>query len=397
MRGTTAWWTPAVAVLAVACGGGDRGTAGMVIDTVDGVPRITSTGDGAWAPDEAWHVGAGIRIGGIEGPEPSTFSNIYALAVDDGHIYVGDAQALEIRVFDRAGAFLHRFGRSGEGPGEFRGLDGLAIAPDGSVLARDPRLRRITRFTPEGDVIASFLIRRPFIQYSNGAGFRVTDDGRIPDYLLLATSVNSPDSLALTFWDVDGTEGATVLLGSVQRQSVMVTVGGVPSVSFPLPFSARGAWAVHPDGRIAWGLGDAYAFEIRSPDGRPVRRVARAVEPRRVAPDEAAAVAERLDERAREAVEGGRIESYDVPDTRPAFTHMAADASGHWWVGYADGWPGDLDPTTWDVFDGEGRFLGSVTLPEPIRVMTIGDDWIAGVARDELDVSYVVVWPLIKP
>jgi sugar lactone lactonase YvrE len=104
-----------------------------------------------------------------------------------------------------------------------------------------------------------------------------------------------------------------------------------------------------------------------------------------------------MNERAREFVTGGRVDEFDFPSRRPAFTHMVTDADGNWWVGAADGWPGTPNPTAWDVFDPDGRFLGTVTLPEPLRVLEIGDDFVAGVAFDALDVPYAVVRDLIKP
>src|SRR5690606_16258532 len=82
------------------------------------------------------------------------------LAVTGDRIVVADASN-EVRVFDRAGAFVRSFGRTGEGPGEFTYLDALAFAPDGTLLARDSRLMRVTRFDTAGAVAGSFRLARP--------------------------------------------------------------------------------------------------------------------------------------------------------------------------------------------------------------------------------------------
>jgi hypothetical protein len=50
----------------------------------------------------------------------------------------------------------------------------------------------------------------------------------------------------------------------------------------------------------------------------------------------------------------------------------------------------------WDVFDTTGAWLGTVPVPSGFGPWDIGDDWILGVEQDELDVEYVVVYPLIK-
>jgi hypothetical protein len=47
-------------------------------------------------------------------------------------------------------------------------------------------------------------------------------------------------------------------------------------------------------------------------------------------------------------------------------------------------------PTLWDVFDGEGRYLGRVELPPRFRAFATTASTVTGVVRDDLDVEYVV-------
>jgi len=47
------------------------------------------------------------------------------------------------------------------------------------------------------------------------------------------------------------------------------------------------------------------------------------------------------------------------------------------------------------VFDPTGALLGAVALP-PIEVLEIGDDYVMGVYRDELEVQYLQVHELVK-
>jgi len=49
------------------------------------------------------------------------------------------------------------------------------------------------------------------------------------------------------------------------------------------------------------------------------------------------------------------------------------------------------------VFDPDGRFLGSVTLPARFTSYQIGSDFILGRWEDELEVEYVEVYDLLKP
>ena len=60
---------------------------------------------------------------------------------------------------ERAGAVVGRFGRQGDGPGEFQSMIELVRGPGGVVGLRDSRLARLTVFRPgDGDPLAIFAI-----------------------------------------------------------------------------------------------------------------------------------------------------------------------------------------------------------------------------------------------
>ncbi len=50
----------------------------------------------------------------------------------------------------------------------------------------------------------------------------------------------------------------------------------------------------------------------------------------------------------------------------------------------------DFGGSNWDVFDADGRFLGEVAMPPRFTPRALLGDRIYGVARDALDVQYVV-------
>lgn len=54
-------------------------------------------------------------------------------------------------------------------------------------------------------------------------------------------------------------------------------------------------------------------------------------------------------------------------------------------------------PTKWDVIDPRGRWLCTVELPARFTPLEIGNDYVAGVGRDEDDVEMVRVYRLVKP
>ena len=78
----------------------------------------------------------------------------------------------------------------------------------------------------------------------------------------------------------------------------------------------------------------------------------------------------------------------------PAFESIMADRADYLWVEEYESPTDDRPARLWTVFDPEGRVLGHVETPQELEIYEIGEDYILGHTRDELDVEYVQVWPL---
>ena len=89
-----------------------------------------------------------------------------------------------------------------------------------------------------------------------------------------------------------------------------------------------------------------------------------------------------------------RFEAVPVADHLPAFASIMTDALGHLWVEEYEP-PADPRPTRgWTVFDPDGQVLGFVETPKDLSIHEVGEDYILGGARSDLDVEMVQVWPL---
>lgn len=86
-----------------------------------------------------------LTISGIE-EDLCPIENI-AIAADGGMV-VWQQQDRQLRFFDSRGRSLGRFGRSGEGPGEFRYLSPLAGWKSDTFWLTDPTTRRVTLVSP---------------------------------------------------------------------------------------------------------------------------------------------------------------------------------------------------------------------------------------------------------
>jgi len=86
--------------------------------------------------------------------------------------------------------------------------------------------------------------------------------------------------------------------------------------------------------------------------------------------------------------------SEPVAEHFPAFSSVIADKLDHLWVEEYEPPHEERPGTRWTVFDRQGQVLGIVETPEGLMIYEIGEDYVLGRIRDELDVEYVQVWPL---
>ena len=372
--------------------------ATMRIDTVAGIPRVTNEGDGVWRDGEAWRIGEdGVLIGGVEGDDAYVFGDIAGLGVAaDGTIYVADGQAKEVRAFSPDGAFRARFGRSGEGPGEFRAIDALVVARDGTVIVRDPQGFRITRFGPDGTYRSSFRLQRPFMQFAGSTTLTIADDGRLFDQLQFSIGAGSADSLGVIVYAADGTPADSIVLMVYQPETVVLTRDSRAVMGLQVPFTPRPSTAVARDGTIAWGIGASFSFDVADANGDTLRTVARNVEPEAVSAAERDSATAVMRTMAEENAGVKQLPDFDFPAHKPAYRQIVADAAGNWWVGSGATYGTAPEHARYDVFEAGGRYLGAVDVPS-LRILQIGEDFVAGVRTDSLGVPYAAVLPLIKP
>jgi hypothetical protein len=378
------------------CGGdGGSATLGMVIDTVGGVERVTSTGSGAWDAEEGtgWTLRTDEAVR-IEAPasagsdDPRVFGEVSGVLVDtQGRVWVTDAMAREIRVFGAGGDLEMRIGRNGEGPGEFRNLSGLAQAPDG-IAALDGQLGRVSVFGDEGELVRSFRLERPYMILEHNAPVAFDDQGRFLDRARLSR-LPGIDSIGVTAYD-EAAPPSTALLLVVEPDLVMLERDGVPMMSIPRPFSPPVSIAFGPEGRVYTARGESYRIEVSSPDGDRLRIIERNPAPVPLGDDEWQA---RLDAIAEIFADAGSALPADLerPSFKPPILRLLVDATGQLWV--AEPTPGEDASTNWAIHGPEGRYLGRLETNR-LHLMHVGERHVAGVEQDELGVPAVVVIPL---
>ena len=90
-----------------------------------------------------------------------------------------------------------------------------------------------------------------------------------------------------------------------------------------------------------------------------------------------------------------RDDAKPIPSTLPAYASVKQDAAGNLWVEEYR-YPND-DVSRWTVFARDGVMLGTVAMPAGFNLLYVGEDFVLGTWRDELDVEHLRQYELIKP
>ncbi len=156
------------------------------------------------------------------------------------------------------------------------------------------------------------------------------------------------------------------------------------------------------------------AFEVQSLalDGR-TQQIVRRPCPRVPSPDGLRDIGLRVElesygggsEQVRTAIRA-RWESMDVASHLPPYADIVVGSDTTLWVRQLappSAVPSDAQPFlsaygsgAWSVFDSAGRWLGTLEMPSGFDMKRAGRDWLLGQRTDELGVTYVARYGLIK-
>lgn len=366
-----------------------------------GVEIVENSGP-LWREGEAWWVNDEpiLRLGVLDGDPAYQFSGITGLArLEDGTVVVADEGSQEVRFFGSGGELEAVVGGRGGGPGEFTGLAGLGWSPSGGVWAFDFSLRRVTWIGGQGEIShLTTLASEPPVLNAVGA----LADGtfvlkQLWGYGAVAEARNPGlrrDPVAVVRFDTAGALLDT--LGLVPGREVFLFEEDGRGVMSTPPFARNASATIRRD-RIVVGTQEEFSLSEYDADGI-LRRIVRI--PGRVraagAHDLEAYIQGRLAGAPPERHPSIRqsLEEMPHPPTLPAYGGILGDRSGNLWV--AEWAMAPRVASLWTVLDPQGRWLGAVRVPEGFHPWDVGDDWILGTVRDELDVEYVVLYSLVK-
>ena len=368
---------------AAACSS-ERGNAAVTL-TVDTVGRIVRYRYSA--PVAIDTLKPVVTIGPEAGSPDSGFGRVSSIALnDDGTVFVADAQNLNVSAYDASGRQTASFGRTGQGPGEFRVLSSLSLLGD-TLLTLDGGNARISLFQRSGQFIGTWpwlrLTGSPtMVRFFETAEHEVSVMGlpragapRGPTYIQLRTS-GAGDTTSFGY--LPQPTGTTL---QCPRPDQGITF-------FTTPFARTNIAVPAPNRMLAVVTSEQYEIALLAPSGDTVKVIARDYEPLQVTDDEwNAATAEYED--FKKAWPTVRCEPNEMQ--RPA-QHSAVKGI---------------------YFDRDGRMIVEVTASKAVRydvytdtsvrtfILPVRDAnvpptfrsrWIAQVIKDSMDLQSVQVF-----
>jgi hypothetical protein len=321
-----------------------------------------------------------------------------ATRLASGEIIVGDAAEVALRVFSGSGALLHRFSRSGRGPGELASIGGVTHWGD-TVVVFDASRRIAALFDRDGHLIGERRLHTAARNIQNV--HRLSDGAWVGRGYLLDGEPLPPESgygrrsARLVLLDADGSENSTIGTFPDAYTYSMVT-GRRGDYTFvedrPVPFSPRLSFAT--DGEMVYvGTAEAYDVAVLNRLGRIVRIMRREWTPQEVTRRERDALAQRTVEglSSVSADSSTAVEWVEAHARKhvPPYGRLMVDALGFLWV--AEYPLVRHEPNWWSVYDPQGRLMGDVQVPLDLALVEIGAEYLLGVRRDHLGRESVYV------
>ncbi len=386
-----------IAFLPAACAVDPDPRMSAEVDTIDGVVVVRNGPAGLWRESEQWQVVEEFRVGRVRGAtdeDLTTPRNNSVSLGPNGQIFVLEYSTDRVVVFSGEGEFVRSFGGPGEGPGDLRSPMGMAWDGTDRLWVAAGLNGRYHVFDSTGvfqksmrrPVRAATRIQHPLVWEETGT-------------LIDETVMSTEEPLMVLFLRVD-TLGQVVDTASILATPPRFRTG-LPGISTMIRgrdafrflarhYLASGRWSMAPDGTVWSAMNGRLRLVKTDSNGDTLRIVETSHRP------------ESFDRRDREAISKGLAEAglsrQDVELVRPLVSEIYLMDDGHILVGIFE--QVGEDPSTFDVFDPEGFFLGTIdlgiTIPRRNRPALVGDTLIV-VSPGLLDVPFLVRLTIRRP
>lgn len=340
-----------------------------------------------------------LRIGVTEGDTNLMFGDIRGIdAGSDGTIYVLDYQTSEIRAYDGQGRYLRTLTRKGSGPGELMEANGLMLVGDSALWIQDHGQWMMIAVDLDGEELTRF--KMPVLSYVyvwNGTFDHrgrlwkpVTHSDEERQYPPKEGLIEGHTSYYLKSYDPRTDVSDSLYFGELVYRTVVARVGDQGYTYRTVPYGSSGTTIVDPAGGFWQASGTTYRMARLDERGDTTLLIEVAAQPIPVTDQDRERY---VNEGAEQSPSDRRVAEQIaglMPAFKPAIAGLVMDDVGHVWALRTTR---DSEPTTYDVFDADGSYVGVVALGfnasrYPSIRIRLGR--VYAVIRDSLDVESVV-------
>lgn len=343
-----------------------------------------------------------LAIGVEFGADEHMFGSVRSIAVAaDGTMYVSDGQPTIVRAYDSDGSFLRNIGGQGQGPGEYNGSPALRLHADGRLVMWDYQNSRVSFFSAQGDYLDSFPGTSGFGGHNS---LQVDVAGDLYVRIFNREADSEADQLLLRY-STAGEQLDRIEPPSQDAEGLGFYLSAEGSIG---AFQVMNVSAWSPLGYVVTGRNDVYDIELRGAE--ETVHVRRDLDPIAVRPEERAeweAFRQTLVDRNRARNRDVDFDPDPIPNVKPFFRDIYVGEDGRIWVSRFVAAEKRLDveplpdrperplltwrePWTYDVFEPDGTFLGSVVVPELFRPFVFRGERIWGALVGEDGVERVI-------
>ena len=347
--------------------------AGIVFDTIGGIPSVMSPERGLLGDTVPWELTQYLLVTGDQLYDRK--AAVYALDVGilpNGNVVVLDSGNRRVMRFGPNGSYIDSFSGPGQEPGQFVTPLFLEVAGD-RVYVLDSGLNRVTEFDSAGIYLDRYEVTLAGLAgttplFAVGGSDQVYVAAEPVPFL---TEVRDTGNAVIYRMNMSGAIVDTLALFLPSTWTQIESSEG--KFSYVKPRLAPEPLISAEPGGVALVTGARYLIERRYPSGALVRRVARRYENVAVTAELRDSVLNELSQRSN-ALPRGALELVSFAPVVPAIEGLVLDDQGRLWVDVYSG-----DPTRRDVFDAEGQFLGALYLPQPMELEDVRGDRACGV------------------
>ena len=342
------------------------------------------------------------------GDSDASLANISMIKVGpNGDVVVWDRTSSVLRLYNDAGKAVRVIGRTGSGPGEYKGISGMAYGADGRFYVWDSGNARLNAYKPNGDFEQQ--MRLPITSFSTNDGLFIDTQGRAWFRFVIFDRAGGKTTGAwIRMKTANGVTIDTVKFPELPgNDPQLVARNGGSMSSYSLPYGRVHTFALTAAGDIMTARGDKY--EVGVPHRGRTVKIERAYKSIPVPGEERDQFKARLEKNLRQIQPDWSWPSTPIPSVKPAIQSVAGGLDGRVWVNlytesekYTPEAPPTADknplpPVTyrpankkWDVFEPDGRYVGTVTASRNVDVRVMRGDFAWGISFDEDDVPTLV-------